>query len=48
MEAAQNRTNAALATVLKGNGDRGLRLAVQKTSAVVFSNRAWSTSSRVG
>ena len=47
VEAAQNRTNAALATVSRGIGDLGLRLAVQKTAAVAFSNRVWSTSPRI-
>lgn len=46
-EGAQNRTNAALVTVSKCIGDLGLRLAVQKTTAVVFTNRSWATFPRI-
>ena len=47
VEAAQNRTNAALATVSRGIGDLGLQLAVHKTAAVAFSDRVWITSPRI-
>jgi len=47
VDEAESRTNAALATVSKGIGDLGLRLAVQKTAAVVFSNRVLRTSPRI-
>ncbi|RXF70349.1 hypothetical protein EKK70_17640, partial [Desulfovibrio sp. DS-1] len=46
-EAAQNRTNAALAAVSGHIAELGLRLAVEKTTAAVFGCGVWKTAPRI-